>query len=269
MKKLYSAGETSKLARTTIATLHYYDKIGLLKPAKIDEHSGYRYYSDNELVYLNVINFCKQKNMSLESIKKVFENDNFEYIVGFLQEKELEIDKEIDRLKSTKQHINRLKMEFLRQPSLHNVDLSKIIFTKKNLEERAIVKINSLEKASIENFNKMFDILYEQIGRDSIDDFVFDNKVSILTTMNSSCSQSTFFAECKDCPKNSNCITFLPKGTYICSYCSEQQRDSTIQNIIHYCKDNYDIDVQYIVQSVIFTGMFKWIYEIQAIVSKK
>ncbi|WML32924.1 MerR family DNA-binding transcriptional regulator [Clostridium sp. OS1-26] len=45
MKKLYSAGETSKLARTTIATLHYYDKIGLLKPAKIDEHSGYRYYS--------------------------------------------------------------------------------------------------------------------------------------------------------------------------------------------------------------------------------
>lgn len=115
----------------------------------------------------------------------------------------------------------------------------------------------------------MYNILYEQIGKNSIDEFVFDNKVSILTTIDSSGSQSSFFAECKEYPKNSDCITFLPKGIYICAYCSEQQRDNTIQNIIHYCKNNYNIDVQYVVQSVIFTGMFKWIYEIQAIVTKK
>lgn len=266
MKKLYSVGETAKLAGTTIASLHHYDKIGLLKPAKIDEHTGYRYYSDNELIYLDVINFCKQKNMSLESIKKVFENDNFNYIVDFLQEKEQDIDREITRLKNTRQQINRLKSKFLEQASLNPVELSEVIFTEKQLKERAIVKINSLDQATIENFNLMIDKLYEQIGEYLRDDFIFVNKANIITTIDSSSSKSSFFAECKKYPQNADCVTFLPEGTYICAYCSEQQRKNTIKNIISFAKNNYNTDVNFIVQSVIFTGMFKWIYEIQVLV---
>ncbi|MEK3981957.1 MerR family transcriptional regulator [Paenibacillus sp. FSL K6-3166] len=41
--------------------MRHYDRIDLLKPAKVDPSSGYRYYSDIELIYLDVINFCKKK----------------------------------------------------------------------------------------------------------------------------------------------------------------------------------------------------------------
>ena len=36
-------GEFSKLAKISIKTLRYYDKIGLLKPTMIDSATQYRY----------------------------------------------------------------------------------------------------------------------------------------------------------------------------------------------------------------------------------
>ena len=42
-------GEFSKLAKTSIKMLRYYDKIGLLKPSMIDGATKYRYYSEEQL----------------------------------------------------------------------------------------------------------------------------------------------------------------------------------------------------------------------------
>ena len=40
---MYRIGEFSHLCQTTIKTLRHYDKIDLLKPARIDNFTGYRY----------------------------------------------------------------------------------------------------------------------------------------------------------------------------------------------------------------------------------
>lgn len=42
-------GEFSKLSRVSIRMLRHYDDIGLLKPAEIDQFTGYRYYSPEQL----------------------------------------------------------------------------------------------------------------------------------------------------------------------------------------------------------------------------
>lgn len=42
-------GEFSKMAKTTISNIRYYDKIGLLRPEYIDESTGYRYYNESQL----------------------------------------------------------------------------------------------------------------------------------------------------------------------------------------------------------------------------
>ena len=70
IQRFYSIGETAEMAGTTIETLRHYDRIGLLKPAKVDSDSHYRYYTDNELVYLEVISFCRRDKMPLAEIKK-------------------------------------------------------------------------------------------------------------------------------------------------------------------------------------------------------
>ncbi|GAB7388057.1 hypothetical protein BSNK01_18940 [Bacillaceae bacterium] len=47
----YSIGEFSKMTRTSVRTLHYYDEIGLLKPAK-HPSSGHRMYDDGDIMKL-------------------------------------------------------------------------------------------------------------------------------------------------------------------------------------------------------------------------
>ena len=46
---MYRIGEFSYLCSMSIKTLRYYDKIGVLIPASVDELTGYRYYSIDQL----------------------------------------------------------------------------------------------------------------------------------------------------------------------------------------------------------------------------
>ncbi|WP_242854467.1 MerR family DNA-binding transcriptional regulator [Oxobacter pfennigii] len=39
----------SKLGKTTIKTLRYYDEVGLLTPAYVNEENGYHYYATDQL----------------------------------------------------------------------------------------------------------------------------------------------------------------------------------------------------------------------------
>ena len=52
---MYQIGEFSYLAETTIKTIRYYDKIGLLKPKKIDEFTKYRYYDESQIEIIKKI----------------------------------------------------------------------------------------------------------------------------------------------------------------------------------------------------------------------
>ncbi|TCW58206.1 MerR-like DNA binding protein [Bacillus thuringiensis] len=42
---MFKIGDFSKLSSLSIRMLRHYDKVELLQPVKVDEQSGYRYYS--------------------------------------------------------------------------------------------------------------------------------------------------------------------------------------------------------------------------------
>lgn len=74
MKKdavLYKIGLFSKMNRVTVKTLRHYDDIGLLKPAYVDESSGYRYYTSSQLPSLHQILALRQMGFTLEEIREV------------------------------------------------------------------------------------------------------------------------------------------------------------------------------------------------------
>ena len=45
---MFYIGEFSKMGKTTVKTLHHYDRIGLLKPAAVDCVTGYRLYTTQQ-----------------------------------------------------------------------------------------------------------------------------------------------------------------------------------------------------------------------------
>lgn len=59
----YTVKQVSDLAGVSIRTLHYYDEIGLLKPASHGEN-GYRYYDEQALLRLQQILFFRELDFS-------------------------------------------------------------------------------------------------------------------------------------------------------------------------------------------------------------
>ncbi len=78
---MYRIGEFSKLTKTTIKTLRYYDEIGLLKPEYVDEENGYRYYSTSQLFSLHKIISLRQIGLSVADTLNVISGDNVENIL--------------------------------------------------------------------------------------------------------------------------------------------------------------------------------------------
>ena len=64
-------GEFSRLARVSVKALRHYDRLGLLKPARTDSLTGYRYYSSEQLAQLNSILALKELGLSLEQISRL------------------------------------------------------------------------------------------------------------------------------------------------------------------------------------------------------
>ena len=75
----YSVTQLSKLAGVSVRTLHHYDRIGLLKPARRAE-SNYRYYEEKELLRLQQILFYKELNFPLSQIKDILDDPSFDLL---------------------------------------------------------------------------------------------------------------------------------------------------------------------------------------------
>lgn len=73
----YTVKKLSKLSGVTIRTLHYYEEIGLLKPAYYGSN-GYRYYEEKELLVLQNILFFKELGLTLKQIQAATGKEAFQ-----------------------------------------------------------------------------------------------------------------------------------------------------------------------------------------------
>lgn len=100
----YSIGTFSKLTRTTIAALRFYDKEGIFKPAYTDASTGYRYYLSSQLSELQDIISLRQVGMSVEQIKDIVKHGQKK---EQLKKYRLELENKISELRM---QLNRLKL---------------------------------------------------------------------------------------------------------------------------------------------------------------
>lgn len=113
---MFKIGEFSKLSQVTVKTLRYYDEIGLLKPARVDRFTSYRYYSASQLPRLNRILALKDLGLGLEQIAQLLEDDlSPDQIRGILRLKQVEIRQQVQeeqaRLARVEQRLRRIEQE--------------------------------------------------------------------------------------------------------------------------------------------------------------
>lgn len=65
---MFSIGDFARHGRVSVRMLRHYDAIGLLRPARIDSASGYRFYQADQLARLNRIIALKELGFTLEQV---------------------------------------------------------------------------------------------------------------------------------------------------------------------------------------------------------
>ncbi len=120
MKK-HTVKDLAQLAKVSVRTLHFYDEIGLLKPALVGEN-GYRYYGREELLRLQQILFYRELGMSLDRIREVLVAKDFDRMKALAQHRQ-EIERERERLTKLIQTIDQTVASFKGETQMKDEDL--------------------------------------------------------------------------------------------------------------------------------------------------
>lgn len=79
--------QCAKLAGVTVRTLHYYDQIGLLRPARLADN-GYRLYDEQDLLLLQQILFYRELGLELKEIKGILGTQGFSPLAALKQHRQ-------------------------------------------------------------------------------------------------------------------------------------------------------------------------------------
>ena len=88
----------AKLCGCNTQTLRYYDRIGLLAPAKVDEWTGYRYYEEDQAMRFVKIKNLQQADFSIEEIRPLLE-ENEDRLAEAFERKIEEQQQKLERIR--------------------------------------------------------------------------------------------------------------------------------------------------------------------------
>lgn len=126
---MFRIGDFSKFSRVSVKMLRHYDQLGLLKPARVDPVTNYRYYSADQLPRLNRIIALKDLGFTLEQISRLLDDDlSAEQIKGMLKLKQAEIEQQVqtEQLKLARVEVRLMQIELEAKFPAYEVVLRKI-----------------------------------------------------------------------------------------------------------------------------------------------
>ena len=91
-------GEFSQMMQVTVKALRHYEQKGLLLPCEVDEWTGYRYYSVEQMQRLNTIRQLQRLGFSLDEIKELCEENDQAPSIEQLNEKIEETERQLQLL---------------------------------------------------------------------------------------------------------------------------------------------------------------------------
>ena len=93
---MLSIGQFSKVCQVSIKTLHHYDRIGLMKPCRVEEESGYRYYDREQIPTMLLIQRLKRYGFSLSEIREILCCSEKEVLFAKLEKQKRAIKTQLD-----------------------------------------------------------------------------------------------------------------------------------------------------------------------------
>lgn len=74
MESLLGIGQLARASGLTVSALRFYDQAGVLRPARVDDHTGYRLYRPDQVVLARLIARLRRAGMPLAGLREVVDH---------------------------------------------------------------------------------------------------------------------------------------------------------------------------------------------------
>lgn len=148
----YTVKTLAKLSGVSVRTLHFYDEIGLLKPAYHGENS-YRYYEEEQLLMLQQILLYRELGFPLNDIREILVSEHFDKIEALKSHREIlvkNLDRTKDLIKTIDKTIKHLRGELTMKDEelFYNFDSEKQKAHEKHLVDEGIITQEFLDESN-------------------------------------------------------------------------------------------------------------------------
>ena len=132
----FSIGQLAQLFDIPVATLRYYDEIGLLTPARVNPHSHYRYYGTPQFERLSTIKYLRALGLPLATIADFFAARELSKLTSMLTTQQQQVEAQLRLLTAVQQRIN-TRLAQIKTAQSANFDVTECV----TLPERAMVAL--------------------------------------------------------------------------------------------------------------------------------
>lgn len=162
---MFSVGEFSRICQVSRKTLHYYDRIGLLVPQKVDQFTGYRYYGQEQVARMLLIGRLKRYGFSLGDISLFLKcKDDRELFSMLCRQRE--------QLKMRKKELELIINEL--SAHIQNFERTGDVMGYQKDYEIEVVKspdravISSRQMMGVKDFGDYYSALYERMAKERL-----------------------------------------------------------------------------------------------------
>lgn len=146
-------GEFSRLMQVTVKTLRHYEQKGLLLPNEVDEWTGYRYYSLDQMQRFGAIKQMQRLGFSLDEIADLLDGGMHTPSLGQLNEKIRQTEEQIGSLENRLRKLIALK------------DSRKTIITMETISIQSLPEIIvASHREVIKDYSELGPLCYAKIG---------------------------------------------------------------------------------------------------------
>ncbi|MCI6057012.1 MerR family transcriptional regulator [Anaerotignum sp.] len=210
MKKFLTIGEVSKIKRVSAKSLRYYEKLGILIPAYTNKETGYRYYTVEQLLIIELIHICVELGIPLKNFKTYITSQESIDIQKLLADGEEIVNDKIKKLEGQKQFLSNVFTHVMRTNAVKDTPNEFI----EDIPDRYFLTIDY--KNDLSDYNAV-NLEYSKLFEQSMNLGIADNfnQGFFARWENRQCIKQIFL-EIPNPHRDIENLYFLPGGKFLC-----------------------------------------------------
>lgn len=138
MNGLLTIGEFSRITHLSVKTLRRYHESGLLEPATVDDHSGYRYYATDQVATAQIISRFRRMQMPEREVRAIVHTPDPDARARLISEHLTRLERQLDDTRSAVTALRRLL-----DPAPPTIDVRRVL-----TEQCSVAAISDMVDAS-------------------------------------------------------------------------------------------------------------------------